>query len=156
MSGDVLAPDRQGHDPALNMHASCVVFDGAAVLITGASGQGKSSLALQLMAFGAGLVADDRTRLWTQNMPTGPELWADAPETLRGQIEARGLGILQARVDGASPVRLIVDLDRRETERLPPFRTTVLLDICLPVLHRVDSPAFPAAILQYLKAGRSA
>ncbi|MFU8865949.1 MAG: HPr kinase/phosphorylase [Rhodobacterales bacterium] len=150
------APDRQGQDPALNLHASCVAYAGAAVLIMGASGQGKSGLALQLMASGAGLVADDRTCLWAQNSPAGPELLADVPESLRGQIEARGLGILYAKSAGASPVRLIVDLDRQETERLPPFRTAVLLDIRLPLLHRVDSAAFPAAILQYLKAGRSA
>mgnify|MGYP003673894089 CR=1 FL=1 len=126
------------------------------MLIMGASGQGKSSLALQLMASGAALVADDRTCLWARNTPAGPELLADAPSTLRGQIEARGLGILHANSVGASPVRLVVDLDRLETERLPPFRSVELLDIRLPLLHRVDSAAFPAAILQYLKAGRSA
>jgi len=156
MRRDGPAPDRQGHDPALNLHASCVVHAGAAVLIIGASGQGKSSLALHLMASGAGLVADDRTCLWVRNTPAGPELLADAPESLRGQIEARGLGILHANSVGTSPVRLVVDLDRQETERLPPFRTAVLLDIRLPLLHRVDNSAFPAAILQYLKAGRSA
>lgn len=156
MSRGEPAPDRQGYEPALNLHASCVVHAGSAVLITGASGQGKSSLALQLMALGAGLVADDRTCLWAQNTPEGPEIIADAPETLRGLIEARGLGILHASCVGAHPVRLVVDLDKPETDRLPPFRAVVLLDICLPVLHRVDNSAFPAAILQYLKAGRSA
>ena len=48
------------------VHASCVARDGRAVLIRGASGSGKSGLALQLMALGAGLVADDRTRLWRE------------------------------------------------------------------------------------------
>jgi len=43
------------------LHASCVCLEGRAVLIRGASGSGKSGLALQLIALGAALVADDRT-----------------------------------------------------------------------------------------------
>ena len=35
-------------------------------MITGASGAGKSALALQLIALGAELVADDRTELWRE------------------------------------------------------------------------------------------
>lgn len=143
-------------DPALNLHASCVAIDEAGLLILGASGRGKSSLALQLMALGAGLVADDRTDLWPVSTPNGPVLVADAPDVLRGRIEARGLGLLRAAAIGPCIVTLIVDLDTSETDRLPPDRKMGLLDVELPVLHMVDSPAFPAAILQYLKGGRHA
>ena len=45
------------------VHASCVTVQGRGVLITGASGSGKSALALSLMALGADLVADDRVIL---------------------------------------------------------------------------------------------
>ena len=51
----------------LIMHASCVAVQGKGVLILGPSGAGKSSLALQLMALGADLVADDRTEISVQN-----------------------------------------------------------------------------------------
>ena len=52
-----------GGAEACVMHASCVSYENHAVLILGPSGIGKSSLALQLMALGAVLVADDKTCL---------------------------------------------------------------------------------------------
>ena len=137
-------------------HASCVALDGRAALIMGASGQGKSTLALQLMALGAELVADDRTILSLDATAIPPCLQADAPPPLRGMIEARGVGLLQARAVGPCAVHLVVDLDRTETARLPDMRRIDLLGQALPLVLRVDGPSFPAAILQYLKAGRAA
>jgi HPr kinase/phosphorylase len=133
------------------IHASSVALDGRAVLIRGASGSGKSALALQLMAFGARLIADDRTLL--TDHPEGP--LASAPATIRGRIEARGLGILAAAPADPAPVRLVVDLDRTETERLPPPRRADLLGHAIPLCHKQESPYFAAAILQYLKAGQA-
>jgi len=143
-------------DPALNMHASCVALDGAGLLILGASGRGKSSLALQLMGLGAGLVADDRTDVWPVATTNGLVLVADAPDILRGRIEARGVGLLRAPAFGPCTLDLIVDLDQPETDRLPPSRSLNILGVDLPLLHMVDNQAFPAAILQYLKWGRTA
>ena len=45
------------------IHASCVAIDGRALLIEGASGDGKSDLALRLIDRGATLVSDDYTCL---------------------------------------------------------------------------------------------
>lgn len=56
------------------LHASCVALDGRGLLILGPSGSGKSALALELMALGADLVADDRTEIEGQ----GPDLVAAA------------------------------------------------------------------------------
>ena len=42
------------------IHATCIEVDGVGVLIRGASGSGKSDLALRLIDAGATLVADDR------------------------------------------------------------------------------------------------
>ncbi len=134
------------------LHASTVALGARAVLIRGASGAGKSALALQLMAHGAALVADDRTRLWIAR----GEVMADAPDTIRGMIEARGVGILAAVPAGPQPVRLIVDMDKAETERLPPMRQEPLLGISLPVVRKIEAPHFPAAILLYLSSGREA
>jgi len=66
------------------LHATAVAVGGRGLLILGRSGAGKSSLALQLIALGARLVADDRTRVTLG--PAG--LVASPPEAIRGRIEA--------------------------------------------------------------------
>ena len=134
------------------LHASAVAFDGAAVCILGKSGTGKSGLALQLMAYGARLVADDGCRVWRQEAL----LWVDAVGTISGLIEARGVGLLNAKPAGATRLALWVDLDQRETHRLPPQREKVCLGVSLPIVHNAAHPHFAAAILQYLRAGRQA
>lgn len=134
------------------LHASTVAIDCKAVLILGASGSGKSGLALRLMTLGATLVADDRTRVW----PGTTGLLADAPAAIRGRIEARGVGILMAPATGPHPVALVVDMDRCEPDRLPPQRRTEILGQMLPLLHKVDSDYFSAAIYLYLRHGRHA
>lgn len=134
------------------VHASCVAHDGRAVLILGASGRGKSALALRLMALGAQLVADDRTELWRE----GETICARAPDAIRGMIEARFVGILAADALDRAPVHLVIDLDQSESERLPPNRNTVLFGQTLPLLYRVDADHFPASVMQYLAHGRKA
>ncbi|WP_299688706.1 HPr kinase/phosphatase C-terminal domain-containing protein [uncultured Tateyamaria sp.] len=134
----------------MRVHASAVAFGPRGVLIQGASGSGKSSLALQLIRMGATLISDDQTELYLQN----DTLWGRAPDTIAGLIEARGLGLLHADAAPA-PICAAVDLDTIETERLPPQRSIKLLDREVPQLHKVESPAWPAALAQYLISGRS-
>lgn len=134
------------------LHANCVSVEGQGVLILGRSGSGKSSLTLELMAHGARLVADDRTVLHRR----GEQLYATCPPALVGKIEARGVGLLAAEHLASAPVRLAVDLDRDETDRLPPLRQIDLCGLTLPLFRRTNGPHFPAAILQYLKGGRCA
>lgn len=131
-------------------HASCVALDGKGVLILGASGSGKSTLALQLMAYGAGLVSDDRT--WLRAVEG--QLVASAPTTIRGLIEARGVGILQADPLEPCAVALAVDMDQTEVERLPQPWEFSHGGGSVPLLRRVDHAHFAAAILQVLKGGR--
>ena len=96
------------------LHASCIAHRGRGLLILGPSGAGKSTLALEMMAFGAGLVADDRTLLRRD----GDRIIADSPPAIRGRIEARRVGILNARAVGPVPLVLAVDLGQAETDRL--------------------------------------
>ncbi len=64
------------------------------VLLTGASGLGKSELALELISRGHSLVADDAVELHR----TAPEmLEGRCPPMLRDFLEVRGLGILNIR-----------------------------------------------------------
>ena len=132
------------------IHASCVAVYGKAVLIVGKSGSGKSSLALHLMAYGAEVVADDRTHLTA----VGCQIIAKAPTAISGLIEARGVGILNANADAQAEVVCVVDMDEVEQDRIPVMRHQLLLGCEIPVLHKCDSPTFPAALLQYLKGGR--
>ena len=105
-----------------------------------------------LMAFGAVLVADDRVLLQI----AGGNLIATPPATIAGRIEARGMGILKARHREDVRVALSVDLDRQETDRLPPRRSKNLLGISIPVLHNTGTAHFAPSILQYLRGGREA
>ncbi len=133
----------------LTLHASCVALAGRGVLIRGASGCGKSALALQLMGYGADLVADDRVQLWQEK---GLVL-ARAPVALRGMIEARGLGILRAEALPQAEICAIVDLDHLEEARLPVQRFERVLGQDIVVFHRLEGAYFAAALLQYLKSG---
>lgn len=103
-----------------------------------------------MMALGAELVADDRVCL----SRTNDSILASPPAAIRGLVEARGVGLLRADAVSSAPVSVIIDMNRQETERLPPIRTMQLLGLTLPLLLRVDAPYFPAALVQYLLAGR--
>ena len=96
------------------VHATTVAIDGAAVLLLGPSGSGKSDLALRLIDRGATLVSDDYTLL----TPLDGQLIANAPPTISGKIEVRGLGIVALDRVGNVPVMLAVRLDR-PVERMP-------------------------------------
>ncbi|MDA7423736.1 HPr kinase/phosphorylase [Thalassococcus lentus] len=143
-------PETIDGDP-LTLHSSSVAVGGRGLLILGRSGSGKSSLALRLMALGADLVSDDQT---TVTREEEGRLLLSAPSAIQGMIEARGLGLLGADSRRPVPLYAVVDLDRMETERLPPFRTTEVLGLPVPLLHNSEWDAFPAALVQYLKGGR--
>ena len=98
---------------------------GMGVLITGASGVGKSELALELISRGSGLVADNVVEFYR----IGPEtIEGRCPAILRDFLEVRGLGVLNIRtVFGEAALRprknlkLIVHLERPGTDVAPPL-----------------------------------
>lgn len=128
------------------IHASCVCVDNKAALILGASGAGKSQLALALIGRGAMLVSDDRTCLHR----TGSKLIGSCPDAIAGQIEARQFGILTVPYTPHAPIICAIDLEHTETQRLPPRRTMTLLETQLHLFHNSEMKAFPDAIMQYL------
>ena len=132
------------------VHATCVSVNGAGALIIGASGTGKSSLALQMMALGAQLVADDQVELAAQ----GGQVMADAVPRLHGLIEARGLGLLKAESTGPVPVAYLVDLDQGEPVRLPESAEVQILKQTVPLLRAAAVPNLAAVLMQILKMGR--
>ena len=96
------------------LHASCVAIDGRAVLICGASGSGKSDLALRLIDRGFTLVSDDQTIVHKR----GNRLLASAPATIHGKLEIRGIGIIPMPTKDDVPVALVVELTS-DIQRLP-------------------------------------
>ncbi|MEP5760472.1 MAG: hypothetical protein ABJ327_14400 [Litoreibacter sp.] len=129
-------------------HATSVSLGERAVVITGASGSGKSALALQLMALGCGLISDDQTYLTNVDRV----VWAQKPKKLPSKIEARFVGLIDVKTASAARVALVVDMDQKETARFPEVRKTQIFEQDITILRKVDATYFPAAILQYLKA----
>ena len=123
---------------------------GRGVLFTGPSASGKSALALELIALGAVLVADDRTLIKRE----GNHLAASAPSAIAGMIEARGVGLLRLDYLPSVHISLVIDMANEEIARLPEPREITLLDIALPCLHKVDASYFPAAVHAYLSGNR--
>jgi HPr kinase/phosphorylase len=134
------------------LHATCVAVDGKGLLILGPSGSGKSSLALQMMGLGARLVADDRVELDRR----GDSLFATCPASLRGLIEARGLGILRADPLPEAQVILIADLARPPDARMPPPASKLLHGCKIDLVGAAPNAHFSAALVQYLKRGSAA
>lgn len=137
---------------AVLMHASCVAVSGRGVLIIGPSGSGKSALALQLLAYGAALVADDQTELTVE----GDSLIARCPAMLRGLVEARGVGLLRAEAVTQAEVRLVADMETAEPDRLPPHRTVTLLGKQVALVLGRGNDHFAASVLCYLTGSRQA
>ncbi|MCG7522073.1 HPr kinase/phosphorylase [Ruegeria sp. Ofav3-42] len=132
------------------IHASCVAVEGRGVLIVGSSGTGKSSLALQMIALGADLVADDRVELRDGE----DQVMADAAPNIRGMIEARGVGLLRASSIGPVSVSYVVDMDQPEPERLPEPVSVRVLRQTVPLLRACGVPNLAAALMQLTKMGR--
>ena len=158
-----------------NIHAGCVRLARAAalfgapedtgVLLLGASGAGKSDLALRLIAVGAELVADDRTDLTVEN----GTLLASPPPILAGLIEVRGLGIVAMphcpRIRVALAVELTPDnipprLPESEhwrppevlalpTEFCPPLIRLDPFDAAAPVKIAVAAAAFARGLFRH-------
>jgi serine kinase of HPr protein (carbohydrate metabolism regulator) len=110
------------------IHASTISIGDRAVLLAGKSGAGKSDLALRLIDRGAILIADDYTEVRRHD----GRLYAVAPTRLAGQIEVRGIGIVEMPYVGETEVGLIVDLDGA-IERMPQPATRQLAGVEVPI-----------------------
>jgi HPr kinase/phosphorylase len=99
-------------------------------MILGASGRGKSALALQLIALGAALISDDRTEITLT--PDGLRACCPSP-AIKGMIEARGFGLLHMPAQDSARLLLALDLDQTEPDRLPHPRHITLMGAALPL-----------------------
>ncbi|MEP4377830.1 MAG: HPr kinase/phosphatase C-terminal domain-containing protein [Alphaproteobacteria bacterium] len=131
----------------IRVHATCVALPDAGggwagLLLRGSSGAGKSDLALRLIDGGARLVADDQTELRSVD----GVVMANAPRSLAGKIEVRGVGIVDLPYLDTVPVMLVCDLVAPElVARHPEPRFTCLAGVELQLLavapFEVSTPA---------------
>lgn len=143
------APPTPPDDAAAELHGSAVAIAGRAVLITGAPGAGKTTLALEMVALGATLVADDRVQVVPDD--TGG-LWLSAPPNIRGLVEVRGFGLARLAVQASARLVLIADLDHAEPDRLPPIREQIVSGIACRVILCKGKPGLAATLTCLLRA----
>ena len=95
-------------------------INGSGVLIVGSSGSGKSSLAINLLALGSKLVADDQCELVKKNN----RFSVSKPASLPNSIEIRGIGLVSVPMVVETSLDWVVNMDEAETERMPNLRFT--------------------------------
>lgn len=124
-------------------------------LIEGASGTGKSDLAVRMMVSGFRLVADDRVVTWS----SGGRLFGKAPEPLTGLLEARGVGIIPAAPLEFCEINLLVVCRKapEEVERMPKSKPEDILGVAIPRIElwpfEAAGPAKLRRALEHLGAG---
>ena len=152
-------------DAAELVHGTCVALGRTAALLRGPSGSGKSDLALRFLFLARRgpaaleapiLVADDQVYLTRK----GARLAATAPQSIRGKIEVRGIGIVEVKSAADAELALVVDLvaSSADLERLPDEKaTTPLLGLDIPLLRlspwEASAPIKLAAALARAKHG---
>ena len=132
------------------LHATLVARrkDGlwSGMLLRGASGSGKSDLALRLLDRGWRLAADDRVAVWRD----GACVYGRAPEVLSGLIELRGQGVFaEDRVIPFARIALVVDCVAAadSLERTPePSHETLLGVAVARILAQPLEPSAPARL----------
>ncbi|GMG84814.1 hypothetical protein LNKW23_40300 [Paralimibaculum aggregatum] len=141
--------ERAGPD-SITLHGSAVALNDRGMLITGDPGSGKSQLAAELLALGAGLVADDWV-IVERGRAVG--LVMSAPGPIQGLLELRGIGLVRLPFTDQAPLTCIVDLNRETTERLPRPDKRGLLGITCPVIFGKGRPGLAPALMAMLRAG---
>lgn len=127
------------------VHGTAIAVGGRGFLILGASGSGKSGLALQMMALGAELVSDDQVLLGR----VADSIEMTAPETLSSMIEARFVGLLKVSPVSKISLHHVIDLDAEPQARLPQLQVCDVLGVRIDLINGRNVPNL-ASILMIL------
>lgn len=142
------------------LHATVITLGRRAAMIRGASGSGKSDLAMRCLATGtsvlfpepARLVADDYVELSRR----GDSLVARCPEPIRGKIEVRGIGIFTLPYIEEAELAVVFDIHSDGlVERHPiPLPQAAFLGVSVPCLAlRAFEASAAAKVLMFLQHG---
>lgn len=139
------------------IHATALLVSDAGVLLRGPSGGGKSSLALDLIAFAeqrgvfARLIGDDRLELSNAN----GRLVARPHRAIEGAIEERGLGIVAAPHEPSGVICCVIDLVEAGSAPRYPVDGALETELCGARLPRLatpaSSPGIPRKIFSFLQ-----
>lgn len=110
-------------------NVSCVAIGGRGLLIAGAPGSGKSSLALALIDRGAALVGDDGVTLDRRE----GRAWVGPPPFTNGKVEIRNVGLIDMPTAEA-PLCLVIRLDRDAPRYIEQASVAELLGDHIPEL----------------------
>lgn len=114
----------------LDFLSTAISYKNQAVLITGPSGVGKTTLALHLIEKGAKIIGDDVVEIFIKNN----QLFCKSKPKLKGVIEVRGLGLVSGlKVAKPTKVACLVRLHNQKTDRMPEMKMIALLDKKIPV-----------------------
>ena len=94
------------------------------------------------MGLGADLVSDDRTFVKRKS----DRLIATCPNKIKGQIEARGVGLLKVAPFECTELSLVVDLRLQIDKRLPKDDKYNIFGIILRCIGRSRLDAFAEAV----------
>ena len=130
-------------------HGGAVAFAGRGLLILGAPGAGKSRLALEMAALGAGVVADDVVEIRAGAPPV-----LAAPARWPGLVEARGLGLIAVRTHPPVPCLAAIDLSAPAgADRVPRHGVLSLPGADVTLLRWGQGTPYAAALMAYLASG---
>jgi serine kinase of HPr protein (carbohydrate metabolism regulator) len=115
---------------AVPHQATCVAIRGRGLLIEGAPGSGKSSLALALIDRGAVLIGDDGVLLEA----LGGRLLARPHPRIAGNLEVRNLGLIELPTTEAE-IALVVQLDPDAPRFIDAAETVARCGLALPLIR---------------------
>lgn len=128
-----------------NIHATALVVGDRGILITGASGSGKTALALALLRHAklagrfARLVSDDQVFLDASSSDKASsaniKLIARAPASIEGLAELRGIGPVHVPAELSAVIDLVLQIvPLAEFQRLPDSRLFTFEGASVPML----------------------